>query len=279
MQRFSHASLAITLALLSTTALAACGSTTDTTTDSGTVTDTGTVTDRGTVTDTGTATDRGTATDTGTATDSGTVTVTDASGPPMVSGVYINDGMPVADATIAVVGASPALATTTSSTGVWSLTLPSVQSVFFRATKASLRTVQQGFAVPAAGIPNLNLQVVANDQASQIFSKTGVTESAAAGIVVAVFNMAGGAGGELPGGFGATLSAGGGTPVALGDMGPVRSAVTIRNNTLIVANVTAGMTSVTATAPAGHTCAPSPNALTTVRVDPGVLTFVSFDCN
>ena len=231
-------------------AMAACDSTTATTTDAGTVTDLGAGSDA-------------------------------ATGLVVVSGNFSDGAAVVAGGTVEVVGASPALSTTTSATGAWSLMIPAGRPVFIRGSKTGYRSVQVGFTVPAAGLAGLALDVVSNELAAQLFSTTGVTENTAAGVLAVNFTLTGD-GGTLPTNFGVNLSGGGGTRIALGGGG----GPTVRDTTLggehqemIILNVAAGMTTVTPVVPAGFTCTPSNATLTTVRVDPRVITFAAFDCH
>lgn len=175
-------------------------------------------------------------------------------GPTMVTvrGTFADNGAGVADATIEVVGASPANTTTTSATGAWSLTILSSQPLFFHASKVGYRTVQVGLQVPSTGVSDLALDVVPEDLPRQLFMSTGITEDTSAGILAVSYIQTSGAR-TLPGGFGAILSAGGGTRVALGN-----GASTVRYTTvggdrqeLIIVNVAVGTTSVSVTAPAG----------------------------
>ncbi len=251
--------------------MAACGDTPATTNDAGTGSDVGT----------STGTDAGTGAEGGTVTDAGGGGGSDVpAGPITISGVFGDGSMPVADATVEVVGATPANSTMTNATGNWSLTLPASSAVFIRASKAGFRSVQSGVTVPAGGIRGFNLTAVPSNLPAQVFTATGITENTAAGIIVANFFLPRTDAGMLPGGFGAGLSAGGGTRVALGNGPPTVRDTTVgeEEQTLLIINVAAGMTTVTPTAPAGFTCTPSPGALTTIRVDPQVLSFIDFNC-
>lgn len=248
-------------------AMAACGSTPAATNDASVAADSGTGSDAGTGGDAGTANDLGPGADVPT-------------GLVMIRGLFADGSMPVAGATIEVVGASPANSTMTSASGAWSLMVQGGSSIFVRASKAGFRTVQTGVQVPADGLRDLDLTVVPNALPMQLFAETRITENAAAGIVVLSFFVPPVDSGTRPSGFGATLSAGGGTRVALGNGPPTVRDTTVgdEEQTLLIINVAAGMTTVTPTAPAGASCTPNPGALTTIRVDPQVLSFITFQC-
>lgn len=197
-----------------------------------------------------------------------------------VSGQVSASGMGVSGASVEVFAATPANSTTSDVTGAWRLTVTAGLPNYFRASKATFRTTQWGFVADSADCTDLELDLVASANVVQFFGATGLTEDTAAGIVVVSFRMPSTAG-NMPAGFGATLSAGGGTHVALGGSGaPVRQDTTLAGATsvLVVVNVAAGMTTVTPVPTAGLTCAPVMGTLNTVRVDPQVLTYVTFEC-
>ena len=284
-------------------ALAACGSGSSTATDAAVATDVTSPTDTGstTPTDTGgtTPTDAGTATDTGSTTptdagsmtDTGSTTPTDtgiapgdaappsdaASGPPSVSGTLTDNGTAIVGATVAFVGVTPPVTTTTSATGDWTLPATPGQSVWVRATAAGYRTVQRGHTVPASAVTNFNFEVVSAANAAQMFMLLGTSEDTSKGILVVNFNTAD-TGTNAPG-FSATISTTSGRPVAIGGGRPqVSNISTGGDNALIFTNVPPGSVTVTPVAAAGFTCALAPNAIAAQRVEAQVMTVVTFRC-
>ncbi len=272
-------------------ALAACGSGSTTTTDAAVAADVTTPTDTGSTT----PTDRGsTPTDTGsTPTDTGSTTPTDtgsttadagppptdaAPGPTTVSGSFADNGMGIGGATVALVGASPPVSTSTAANGDWSLPVSSGQTVWVRVSGTGYRSVQRGLAVPVGGTMGFSLDPVSTDNASQIFMLASTPEDTSKGVLVVLFNTADGDNPSTPG-FGATISSTSGPRIAIGGgMPQVRDTTTGGENALIFPNVPAGMVTVTPVPVAGFTCALAPGALAPERIDPQVLTFVTFRC-
>ena len=197
-----------------------------------------------------------------------------------VQGTLAQDGNAIEGARVEVLDA-PASATVTGAGGDWSLAVPAGQPAFVRVSKASFRTVQSGVSVAGAGAMRLPLEMVPAALLDRIFHGLGLAESASAGVVAVRFNLPDRLVNSRtrPAGFGATLSAGGGTAAVMGNGQPARGSRTIGGEEMVlVLNVAPGTTTVAAQAAEGFTCAPTAGVLTTVRVDPQVITFVSFDC-
>ena len=182
---------------------------------------------------------------------------------------------------VEAVDSSPAQATTSGPDGLFRLTVPSNVPTYFRASKSGYRAAQAGVTVSAAGLERFPLELVSEDVVARVFRGANVTEDAAAGLVAVRFELHADPPlqDERPAGFGATLASGGGIPFSFAHDQVRQSATTIGGEELVVfVNVAVGPTAVTASGPAGWACVPSRGAPSTVRVDPGIVTYVSFDC-
>ena len=198
-----------------------------------------------------------------------------------VSGALTHEGHGLEGARVEVLDAPTASATVSSASGEWSLPVPAGRPTYLRVAKASYRTVQSGVVVAQAGAVQIPREMVPNTLLERIFRGVNLTENPAAGVVAVRFNLPERvtSRGLKPAGFGATLSEGGGSATVIGGDQPRLGNVTIGGEEIvIVLNVAPGTTTVTAQAPAGFVCEPAAGGLTTVRVDPQVVTFVAFDC-
>lgn len=198
-----------------------------------------------------------------------------------LDGTFLADGHALEGARVEVLGVTPPREAVSSASGAWSVTVPAGAESYLRVTKPSFRTVQSAVAATLPPSTHLSLEMVPASLLVRIFDALHLTEDTAKGIVTVRFNMPARVqrANEHHAGFTASLSAGGGVPVVFGAHGPERSnATTGREEVVIVLNVAPGETTVTAQAPAGFTCRPTPGGSATTRVDPQVISFVSFDC-
>ena len=201
----------------------------------------------------------------------------DAAPPVTVTGhVQTNSGSsptPLVGAVVSVVGATPANMTTSAADGTYSLTVPAGPA-FIRATEASVQPLQEGIVV--AGGATLDLQPVGTTDYNTVKGQLALTQDAAKGILIVKFNTS-----DTSGGYGATLSAAHGISFSFMNGVPQQSSTTLAGSSdkdLVFANVTAGTTTVTPSAPAGHTCTLA-QAITNIRIDGGVFTQVRVNCN
>lgn len=247
------------MALCATAALAsACGS-------SGATADAGT--------DLGSTTDRGPGNNIPDAPD---VTITHTLRP-VTGHVTLQEMSPIAGATVEVVGAAPAMSTTTNAMGEWTLSLTTNEYALLRSSKATFRSIQDYVLIPQVQ-SDISLRLVPNDQIAGLFMALHITEATTAGILIMHFRPAVGTT-QVPG-FGATFSTPGGTSFILaGGMMPTAGSVTLAgDNTLGIANMPAGMVTVTPVPPHGMSCVPRAGTAT-ARVDPQVMTNLDFDCS
>jgi hypothetical protein len=172
---------------------------------------------------------------------------------------------------VEVVGANPANSTLTAGDGSYSLQVP-VGALFLRATAANYQTEEIGVVVPVAG--SVDISLVSSAAVSQVAGALGITLDAAKGLFVVRFDNA-----MKAGGYGATLSAAHDPSFAFLNGAPQLSMTTLAggDDNLIFPNTVAGTTTVTPLPPTGKTCTPE-QSIAQWRVDPGVLTQISFAC-
>lgn len=206
---------------------------------------------------------------------------------PMVTGTIRWHEGPVPGATVFAVD-QPDERVTTGADGRYALSLPVGSTQLIRVSRGSNKTVQSMVVV---GVEGFDFELVATDEVAQALSAIGLTEDAARGMLVLRFL---GANGARMSGCGASLSVPGGTRFVLthGEQARSRTAgannperiTAIRQDTtgtdnpeLIIANVPAGVVTITPASPSGITCTPTYGAAS-VRVDPQTITDVTFEC-
>jgi hypothetical protein len=181
---------------------------------------------------------------------------------------------PLSGATIQIMGASPAITTTTAADGSWTLMVPQGATVFVGATASSYQGGQVGLLVPTGGTTSVDFQMISTMILNQVAMGLSpmVTVDSTKGLVAIDFKGVMGA----PG-FSATLGANHGNAFAPNAMTYTNTTPGGQDgNTLVFPNVDTGTTTVTLTAPTGHSCTALP--LTSYRVDPGYFTFLSPQC-
>jgi hypothetical protein len=185
-----------------------------------------------------------------------------------------NNGMsmPIANATVSVVGTST---TTTSATdGSFALTVAAGATIFLRSDAASYQSSQRGIVVPAGGGAIGKLEMVSLTQVQQ--ATQGLNPMLALdptkGDVILNFQTQ-----DTANGYSATLSAAHDMTFTVPQGAPMYSNTTTRDSPLIFPNVVAGTTTIAPSAPAGKSCALTP-AITDWRIDGNVFTFVDAVC-
>ena len=202
----------------------------------------------------------------------------------VVEAASTSSNTPLAGATVSVVGASPAISTTSASDGSFTLNVPSNQTVFVQASATGYVAGETGVVIAGGAVSDVNLSVLPLSLITSTLAglSPALTLDTTKGIVNVNFSFQNGDGGSVSAvaGLDATLSATHGTPFTLGSSGAVYSNVTITGDqsTLIFPNVTTGTTTIAVVAPTGTTCTPSP-AITNFRVDANTFTQVNFTCN
>lgn len=228
-----------------------------------------------TATDAGLSSDQGPAMDSGVA--PGDVPPSVDVGPTLltVSGHLMEDSTPIAGASIEVVDASPANRTMTDMAGAWSLTLRRGETALLRSSKTGYRSFQS-YRQVSSGMGDVELQVRSSDQIVGLLSALHVTETATQGMLLVHFFMPVGV--RNPAGFGVTLGAAGGTRFVFSSGGPTLQNLTAAGDGMLgIAGIPAGTTTVTPLPPPGVTCT-AEVSIPTYRVDPSIVTNISFIC-
>ncbi len=184
-------------------------------------------------------------------------------------------GAAIANGTVQVVGATPAIQTTTDADGGWTLAVPAATDIFVRGTAPAYKGVQVGMYLTDAGTTTFNL--VPNMTFNQVAAVLGLTPNPSAGILNFEFQAAM----PLDGGIGAAITLAHGPTFTIGTNGQPRyaDAGTADSNgglPLIFPNVTAGTTDITLLPAPGITCSiPRPMQQ---RIDADTFTFVRAQC-
>lgn len=205
----------------------------------------------------------------------------DAGGVVVITGVVSSlassgKSTPLAAATVEIVGASPAKATTSDADGAYSLSV--VPGTYFvRASKQSKISAQLGIVTSVSTVVD-ELGLLGTAAAAVMALQAGQSIDKKKGILAVSFETT-----DTGGGYGVALggSITHGTPIALDARGnPTESETTLKDaySALIVLNVSPGATTVTLTAPSGHACTASP-PMTEFRFDADVVTAVIAKCN
>lgn len=205
----------------------------------------------------------------------------DAGGLVVITGVVSSlassgKSTPLAAATVEIVGASPAKATTSNADGGYSLSV--VPGTYFvRASKQSKISAQLGVVTSVSTVVD-DLGLLGTAAATVMALQAGQSIDKKKGILAVSFETS-----DTGGGYGVTLggSTTHGTPIALDARGsPTASETTLKDaySALIVLNVSPGATTVTLAAPPGHECTASP-PMTEFRFDADVVTAIIAKCN
>lgn len=191
----------------------------------------------------------------------------------MVGGLVRLNDAPASNAMVVVVDRAGA-SVTTGADGRFAFSLPIGSTQLLRVSHGTARSFQSMLVVPSRDLLSFNLEVVPSADIAMIYSGLGLTEDATRGLLLLHFH----ASGTQPAGFGATLSVGGGTRFVVPDSGPVRQETTAAGDDVLgVANVPAGVVTVTPIAPSGRICTPTYGVMT-IRIDARTITDLSFDC-
>jgi hypothetical protein len=234
--------------------------------------------DSGTPADAGAPFDAGPSADSGTSADSGS---TSGGGEKVVITGKVSklagtgQVTPLSGATVEVVGVTPANSTTTASDGTYSLTVEP-GTYFVKASKQDMFSTQVGVITSqSTAVTEMSLLEVATE--TIVVAQLGIKLDSRKGIAVVGFDTT-----DTGGGYKATLSAPAETSFALPEAGwpPSKNpAGTLPKgeNALFFINVTPGTTTVTLTAPSGHSCTEA-LPLGNYRIDANVATAISATC-
>jgi hypothetical protein len=187
-----------------------------------------------------------------------------------------DDSIPLGGITVVVVGASPAITTTTAADGTFSLQVP-VGVVLFRLTGPGYWGTLVGLDVPAAGLAGLDFPLESEASMEATGGILGYGISTANGVVIVIFNNESGLGGES-----ASISAASDPPFVVTPEGAY-----LAGNTLLAGappavgftNVPPGTTGVTVSGrPGTNTCTVQPTSVAAWPVEPKVITFLFAFC-
>lgn len=240
--------------------------------------DAGTSADAALAPDAGAARDAGGSADAGAPKDAGSGP--DASGPVVITGsvksLTASQAEPLSGAKVEIVGANPAITTTTGTDGTYSLTV-APGTYFVRASKQGMVSTQVG-VVTSTSTAVTELGLLSTLATGLIAGQLRISLDPAKGIVVVGFDTS-----DTGGGYSATLSAQPGSSFALPSSGwpPEQRNTTLPGgqsaNALFFLNVPPGTTTVSFGAPNNHSCREQ-LPIGTYRVDANVATAIGATC-
>jgi hypothetical protein len=221
--------------------------------------------------------DAGSSADSGTSADGGS---THGGGEPVaitgkVSALTVLGAKPLGGATVEIVGVDPAISTITGTDGNYSLAV-APGTYFVRASKNQMVSTQVGVITSQSTVVT-ELSLLSTSDMDSLARTLELNLDQAKGIVVVGFETS-----DTGGGYKATLSAPAETSFALPEAGwppkATESTLAGGENALFFINVMPGTTTLTPTAPSGHSCTEA-LPMGTYRIDANVATAISATCN